>query len=128
VADVQDQFSSSARATGTPCANHSQPCLAASRGVVTSCNDKLAAMFGYASIELHGLPLAALFPRHTSMYGGDLLGRHRDGSALWLRAKPHPHGNSLWVIEDVTETKLYELATVRPHPRIQNYTGAASDD
>lgn len=124
--DVQNQFSSSARVAGSPCANHSQPCLAASRGVVTSCNDKLAAMFGYASNELHGLPLAALFPRRTSMHRGDMLGRHRDGSALWLHARPHPHGGSLWVIEDITETKLHELASVGPP--VRRYAGTASED
>ena len=97
-------------------------------GVMSSCNPRMAEMFGYTQQEMTGRPAIEVFPSPEmyARFGGEagpLLGnglpfeapevqfKRKDGSLFWCRVRAkaidndsHDEG-TIWILEDVTEAR-----------------------
>ena len=101
-------------------------CISENR-VIHTCNQALAAMFGYARGQLEGLSFQALYPTMDEFlrtgdriipimnakgrYSDERIMRRADGELFWCHVTGHamrpgePHGPGIWTFEDVSEKR-----------------------
>ncbi|MGV7206787.1 LuxR C-terminal-related transcriptional regulator [Oxalobacteraceae bacterium A2-2] len=101
-------------------------CVSENR-VILSCNEALAAMFGYPRAELDGLSFAVLYPTMDEFlrtgdriipimnargrYSDERIMRRADGELFWCHVTGHalrhdaPLGAGIWTFEDVSEKR-----------------------
>lgn len=97
-------------------------CVAIIENAIAACNDKFSLIFGYKPEELANAPLTELFPRPSALRSAEALGKHRDGTAVWLRIvrliETNTHNQHIvLIVEDISERKLHDIAATRPHAR-----------
>jgi PAS domain S-box-containing protein len=95
--------------------------------VVDVCNEAFAVMFGYGDEELHGKPLALLYPsadefahvgnlglpvmRETGVYSDERIMRRKDGTLFWCHVagraldRSDPFGCAVWMFEDISKRR-----------------------
>jgi PAS domain S-box-containing protein len=95
--------------------------------IVTLCNQAFGDMFGYAEGELHGQPLAPLYPSHEEFihvgnlglpvmrevgtYSDERIMRRRDGTLFWCHVagraldRSRPFAQAVWMFEDISRKR-----------------------
>lgn len=95
--------------------------------VVTLCNQAFGEMFGYGEGELHGKPLAPLYPSHAEFvhtgnlglpvmrevgtYSDERIMRRRDGTLFWCHVagraldRSRPFAHAVWMFEDISRKR-----------------------
>lgn len=101
-------------------------CISENR-VIHSCNEALAAMFGYSRAALTGCSFLVLYPTHdefvrtgdrivpimnsTGRYSDERIMRRADNDLFWCHVSGHAlqpgaaHGPGIWTFEDVSEKR-----------------------
>jgi len=101
-------------------------------GLVIECNDAFAAMLGYVSEELRGLPVATLLRPDTRTWGeGRLEGKgiRRDGSTfpVALCIATASAGQRIYAVRDVTKEKLAQQQLTETERRYRELSETTHD-
>src|SRR6478736_8905018 len=118
--------------TADPSAAYEEPsCFVISRGAVLSATPKAAELFGYGSADIIGVPLTTLLPHFSDQSESpETLARHRDGSGLWLNIEmikiPSMRDGLMLLLEDVTDSKLDDIATMPIHRYLEKTLSSSS--